>query len=356
MALRLDIRHFAAAVAALAAFALAPAAADAAGGSALGWGYNYSGQVGNGTTSQGQPCSCVPTPAPLLGVTEATEIAAGYEFGLALLADGRVMSWGYNYGGELGNGTTDLNPVPAPVPGLSNVVAVSAGSEFALALLGDGSIMAWGENAYGQLGLGDPKRARNSATRSSAAGFRGRFQESRTRSRSRRTGITAWPCSPTGPSSSWGSDEQGQQADGVGSQTGCLCVPTPQPIAAASGAVAIAAGYNTGAALFADGTMRTWGGNSGGELGTRTGLAAAGLPMPGTRFHPPAFPAVAQISSGRQREHGAPAVGRHARLGAQLLRTGRERNDILILAAVLLRPAAHTGHRPYQPAPGRGRR
>ena len=48
MALRLDIRRFAAAAAVFAAFVVAPAAADAAGGSALGWGYNASGQVGNG--------------------------------------------------------------------------------------------------------------------------------------------------------------------------------------------------------------------------------------------------------------------------------------------------------------------
>lgn len=296
MALRLDIRHLAAAAAVFAAFALAPAAADAAGGSALGWGYNYSGQVGNGTTSELVPCSCVATPSPLLGVTDSVEIAAGYEFGISLGADGRVKSWGYNYGGELGNGTTDLNPVPTPVPGLSNVVAVAASSASALALLGDGSIVAWGENTYGQLGLGDsagpetcntipcskvPRKVPGVSNAIAISAF----------------GYHSMALLADGTVLSWGSNEQGQQGDGVGSQTGCRCVPTPHPIAAASGAVAIAAGYNTGAALFVDGTMRTWGGNSYGELGTGQASPPPGCQCLGP-VSPAGLPPVAQISSG----------------------------------------------------------
>jgi hypothetical protein len=126
--------------------AVAPASAGAAGGTAMGWGYNASGQVGNGSVSP-SGCSCVETPTQLVGVSEIAELTAGYEFGLALRTDGRVMAWGYNYGGELGDGTTDLNPVPTLVPGVSNVVAVAAGSQFALALRADGAVMAWGENS-----------------------------------------------------------------------------------------------------------------------------------------------------------------------------------------------------------------
>lgn len=296
MALSLNIRHLAAAAAACAAFALAPAAADAAGGSALGWGYNYSGQVGNGTTNTAGPCYCVAAPAPLVGVTEATEIVAGYEFGLALGADGRVKSWGYNYGGELGDGTTNQNPVPTSVPGLSNVVAVAAGSEFALALLGDGSVMAWGENEHGQLGLGDPQGPEtcnavkcskvprklpgiSNAIAIAAYGYHG-------------MALLA-----DGTVLSWGIDEQGQQADGVGMQTGCFCVPTPHPIAAASGAVAIAAGYYTGAALFADGSVRDWGGNGRGDLGTGQASPPTGCQCLGP-VSPAGLPPVARISSG----------------------------------------------------------
>ncbi len=298
MALRLDIRRFAAAAAVFAAFALAPAAADAAGGSALGWGYNASGQVGNGTVSS-ESCSCVTAPAPLLGITEATEIVAGYEFGLALGAGGTVMSWGYNYGGELGNGTTDLNPVPAPVPGLSNVVAVAAGSEFALALLGDGSVMAWGENGYGQLGLGPPpgpeacKTVPCSTVPRKVPGITNAIAISA-------FGYHSMALLADGTVLSWGADEQGQQADGVGLLTpgSCFCVPTPHPIAAASGAVAIAAGYYTGAALFADGSVRDWGGNGRGDLGT-------GQPSPAVPpcqclgpVSPAGLPPVARLSSG----------------------------------------------------------
>jgi alpha-tubulin suppressor-like RCC1 family protein len=137
----------------LGALALAPATAAAAGGTAMGWGYDGSGQVGSGAPSA-SACSCFAVPTPVLGVSEATELAGGYEFGLALLASGRVMAWGYNYDGELGDGTTTLNAVPTLVPDVSGAVAVAAGSYHGLALLADGSILAWGENKFGQLGLG----------------------------------------------------------------------------------------------------------------------------------------------------------------------------------------------------------
>jgi alpha-tubulin suppressor-like RCC1 family protein len=295
MALSLNIRRFAAAAAVCAAFALAPAAADAAGGSALGWGYNFSGQVGNGTTST-EPCYCVSSPAPLLGVTEAAEIVAGYEFGLALGADGTVKSWGYNHGSELGDGTTNLNPVPTPVPGLSNVAAVAAGSEFALALLGDGSIVAWGENAYGQLGLGDPEGPEtcNAVTCSKVPRQIPGISNAIAIAAS---GYHSMALLADGTVLSWGADEQGQQADGVGMETGCFCVPTPHPIAAASGAVAIAAGYYTSAALFADGTVRDWGGNGRGDLGTGQASPPTGCQCLGP-VSPAGLPAVARISSG----------------------------------------------------------
>src|SRR4051794_23524540 len=102
--------------------------AEAAGGTAMGWGYNFSGQVGTGAVSEG-PCSCVPTPAPVSGVADLTEIAGGYEFGLALRSDGTVMTWGYNSSGELANGNTAVDPVPKPVAGVSGAIAVAAGEE-----------------------------------------------------------------------------------------------------------------------------------------------------------------------------------------------------------------------------------
>jgi alpha-tubulin suppressor-like RCC1 family protein len=248
------------------AFALAPATAAGAGGTAVGWGYNASGQVGNGTVSS-STCSCVGSPAPLFGLSEVVEIAAGYEFGLALLADGRVMSWGYNYSGELGDGTTTLNPVPKPVPGVSNAVAVAADTAGALVLLGDGTILAWGENSHGELGLGG------------ATGPETCLSVQCSRVPVRVPGVSnavaiagdeyhSLALLADGTVLGWGDDEFGEQGDGVGSTSGCKCVPSPTPIPGVSRAIAITAGSFTDGAVLADGSVLNWGRNSEGQLGT----------------------------------------------------------------------------------------
>lgn len=42
----------------------------------------------------------------------------GCEHTLVVLEDGRVVSFGYNYRGQLGHGNTTSEPVPKPVRGL----------------------------------------------------------------------------------------------------------------------------------------------------------------------------------------------------------------------------------------------
>ncbi|HYM46256.1 MAG TPA: IPT/TIG domain-containing protein, partial [Solirubrobacteraceae bacterium] len=113
------------------------------------WGYNASGQLGNGTTTMS------PAPVAVNGLTGVIAVSAGAEHSLALLGNGTVMAWGSNRVGQLGNGTSGgKGNVPAPVGELSGVTAISAGSAHSLALLGGGAIVAWGYNADGQLGDG----------------------------------------------------------------------------------------------------------------------------------------------------------------------------------------------------------
>ena len=83
-------------------------------------------------------------PEEVKNLSEATAIAAGSGFGLALLKDGKVMSWGDNKNGALGDGNETSTTEPVEVKGLSEVTAIAAGDEFALALLKDGKVMAWG--------------------------------------------------------------------------------------------------------------------------------------------------------------------------------------------------------------------
>ena len=68
-----------------------------------------------------------------------------------------MLAWGYNYYGQLGDGTTTNRSQPVTVQAaagvpLRGVVAVAAGNSHSLALKADGTVLAWGYNGYGQLG------------------------------------------------------------------------------------------------------------------------------------------------------------------------------------------------------------
>jgi len=78
----------------------------------------------------------------------------GYDYSLALLADGTVLSWGNNATGQLGRVTGGTDIVPKPVASITGVTQVSAGLDFACAVNGAGAIYCWGDNTYAQIGQG----------------------------------------------------------------------------------------------------------------------------------------------------------------------------------------------------------
>jgi hypothetical protein len=69
----------------------------------------------------------------------ATQIAAGWQFAVAVKSDGTVSAWGSNAKGKA-----------TPPKGLANVIQVAAGKQHALAVRNDGSVVCWGSNDYGQ--------------------------------------------------------------------------------------------------------------------------------------------------------------------------------------------------------------
>ena len=85
------------------------------GGAVKCWGDNAYGQLGNGTNTSEPYGSNVPV--DVVGVTGATQITAGLHHSCAIVAGGAVRCWGYNYYGQLGNGTNDSSSVPVDVVG-----------------------------------------------------------------------------------------------------------------------------------------------------------------------------------------------------------------------------------------------
>jgi alpha-tubulin suppressor-like RCC1 family protein len=124
-------------------------------GQVLAWGDNRDGELGDGTT---KPQSA-PIPVSLPAGTTVTAVAAGNDFSLALTSQGQVWAWGNNVDGELGDGTTTTSatgstPVMVKLPTGTKVKSLFAGDSFALALTSAGKVLAWGANSSGQLGDG----------------------------------------------------------------------------------------------------------------------------------------------------------------------------------------------------------
>jgi alpha-tubulin suppressor-like RCC1 family protein len=81
------------------------------------------------------------------------------------------------------------------------------------------------------------------------------------------TGVFAAPAQAAGGTAlGWGLNDYGQTGIGSVSTTGCKCVVTPSPVAGISEVTEISAGSRFALALLSDGTVRSWGNNSYGEL------------------------------------------------------------------------------------------
>jgi alpha-tubulin suppressor-like RCC1 family protein len=99
-----------------------------ADGSVWAWGWNRSGQLGDGTH-----LSRI-TPRPVLRVHDITNVEAGYGHVSVLGSDGKVWAWGTNEHGEVGREPSRRKLKPIRVRGLHDVSQVDAGGEHTVAV------------------------------------------------------------------------------------------------------------------------------------------------------------------------------------------------------------------------------
>lgn len=115
------------------------------------WGFDFYGQLGDG----GSATSPVPVDVAGLG-SGVIGVELGRYHTCAVTAAGSALCWGYNFNGELGDGSGMNSSLPVGVAGLdSGVAAISAGGYHSCAMTTSGGVLCWGSNTSGQLGSGD---------------------------------------------------------------------------------------------------------------------------------------------------------------------------------------------------------
>lgn len=128
-----------------------------AGGDVVCWGSNFGGALGDGTLDDRDE------PTPVIGIADAVEVAAGEFSTCARLADKTVRCWGRALEGQLGDGESEhpectenesCSTVPVKVAGLTDALEISAGLNDVFARKANGQVAAWGWNFGGQLGDG----------------------------------------------------------------------------------------------------------------------------------------------------------------------------------------------------------
>lgn len=283
-----------------------------AGGKLLCWGRNDTGQLGDGEIGSYTGLNGIgvgfsrSVPAPVLDLPEGTaDVFAGGFHTCARSGGGALRCWGGNDSGQLGDGARTPRAKPAVIM-THGVAAAALGGQHSCAMTFGGAVKCWGKNLFGQLGIGNtddqatPQAVRKlpSATAIVTGGGHacaldakrklrcwglndcGRLGDGTEENQSlpvpvkldqpvkAATGGSAHTCAvtPQGALACWGKNEFGQLGDGTRKDR---TKPTAVP-GLGRGVAAVSAGFRHTCALMAGGSVKCWGLNDAGQLGTGT--------------------------------------------------------------------------------------
>lgn len=219
------------------------------------WGYNYDGQLGNGESGDLANSSF---PVSVLNLTEgASSISLGSNHTCTLTSLGGVKCWGYNFFGQSGDGSVvDFNPVPVEVKGLTSGVKklFATKAENSCALTSSGDLKCWGFNGDGQIGDGTRTDRREPVDVVTLT--------DKITSLSSGSGHMC-ALTVSGGVKCWGDNRSGQLGDGTIISS---LVPV-DVVGLESNVISLFTGWNNNCVVTSSGEIKCWGDNYHGELG-----------------------------------------------------------------------------------------
>jgi alpha-tubulin suppressor-like RCC1 family protein len=260
------------------------------GGTLTAWGNNGYGQLGRGSYATADAIA-IKVIQPV-GTTGWVSAAGGWDFALGIAVtstDSAVYTWGHNQYGQLGttinSGTDTPNPVPLKVtlPAMPKFVAAGFASSYALTT--DGNIYSWGYNSWGQLGQ-TTNSGTSTPTPTPAAAYLAPYYGYDTLAVGYGHAIaigtdilltvpdksekSRHPMGSVIKVYTFGLNQYGQLGTTTYSGT-TTANPTPTPISVGGSYTpsSVAAGLNHSLVLLSDGSLRTFGSNQYGQLGSR---------------------------------------------------------------------------------------
>ncbi len=213
----------------------------------LCWGANDRGQLGDGDSeANGRP-------APVVGDLIFTQVTTGLAHSCGVSRGGEAFCWGNDDKGQLGDATLTSRSAPVRVAGNQNFRTLRTGQAHTCGLTTSGEVLCWGSNANGQLGDG------STSTRSSPVLVVGgqRFV-SLSAGWAHTCAIAA-----EGIAYCWGANASGQLGTGTRADS-----RAPVAISLPAKVTSISAGGSHTCAVTEAGEVYCWGRNSFGQLGT----------------------------------------------------------------------------------------
>lgn len=231
------------------------------------WGYNFEQELGYGDANQygeGRDRYLPPAfPIQLGSGKKARSISVNYSHSCALLNDSSIKCWGQNNFGQLGYGDTVKRGVP-PEVGINlgagqRAVAIATGFAHTCAIREDGGVVCWGSNASGQLGYGDSRSRLQAPMEAINLGGM----------RAKALQLGAYHSCvllEDDQVKCWGDNSYGQTGQG---SVQINLAPSARALDFGSGLKAreLAVGSYHTCALLQDGSARCWGRNQSGQLG-----------------------------------------------------------------------------------------